>query len=181
MSKDKHIDNHNSDQPISEEQNTKTQTESTDTKEPKLEDKITELNDKYLRLYSEFDNYRKRTNKERIDIIENASKELIKEILPVVDDFERCLTSISKIDNPEVSKNVEGVNLVYKKLYSILQSRGLKPIEAMGKDFDEKEQEAIAQIPSTKEQDKGKVVDVVTKGYYLNDMVLRYAKVVVSK
>lgn len=171
-------------------QTTENETETSDkkeekkeeTKEDKLEalgEKLQEVNDKYLRLYSEFENYRKRTSKEKLDLIVNASEDVIKELLPVADDFDRALESINKIEDEQVKQTLEGVNLIYKKLYSILERRGLKPINAKGEKFDENLHEAIAQMPAPSEEDKGKIVDETTKGYYLNDKVIRYSKVVV--
>ncbi|MBR1627407.1 MAG: nucleotide exchange factor GrpE [Bacteroidales bacterium] len=142
--------------------------------------KLQEVNDKYLRLYSEFENYRKRTSKEKIDLISNASEEVIKDILPVIDDFDRALEQMAKIEDQQVKQNLEGVNLIYKKLYSILERRGLKPINAKGSQFNEDLHEAIAQIPAPSEEEKGKVIDETTKGYYLNDKVIRFSKVVVA-
>ena len=145
-----------------------------------LGNKLLEINDKYLRLYSEFENYRKRTNKERIDLIENASEQMIKDILPVIDDFERALSAMEKESDEKVKKSNEGLELIYKKLYSVLEKKGLKPIEAKGQIFDENLHEAVSQLPAQKEEDKGKVFDEVQKGYYLNSKVIRYSKVVVS-
>ena len=159
------------------------QTNEEPTEEDKIESmgvKLQEINDKYLRLYSEFENYRKRTSKEKIELISNASEEVIKDILPVIDDFDRALESISKIEDEQVKQTMEGVNLIYKKLYSVLERKGLKPINAKDTEFNEELHEAIAQIPATSEEMKGKVIDETTKGYYLNDKVLRYSKVVVA-
>lgn len=150
--------------------------------EPSAEDKLQEMgqklvesNDKYVRLYSEYENYRKRTNLEKADLLINGAKDTIKAILPVVDDMERALAHMSD-DDP----SKEGVQLIFNKLISILSAKGLKPIEAKDQKFDENLHEAITQIPAPDEEMKGKVVDVVEKGYYLNDKVLRYAKVVVA-
>ncbi len=133
-------------------------------------EKLAELNDKYLRLYSEYENYRKRTNLEKADLLLNGSREMMKAILPVIDDFERALDAT----------NDEGVRLIYNKFVKILEQKGLKAMEAKGVAFDEAMHEAITRIPADTEEQKGKVVDVVEKGYYLNDKVLRYAKVVVA-
>ena len=145
--------------------------------EPTAEDKVQELgeklasmNDKYLRLYSEYENYRKRTNTEKADLLLNGSREMMKAILPVVDDFERALEATDD----------EGVRLIYSKLMKILEQKGLKVMDAKDTVFDENLHEAIPQIPAANAEQKGKVVDVVLKGYYLNDKVLRYAKVVVA-
>lgn len=138
-------------------------------------EKLAEMNDKYVRLYSEYENYRKRTNMEKADLIMNGGKEMIKAVLPVVDDMERALQAM---DDSEGAK--EGITLIYNKLMTILSQKGLKPIEAKGQKFDENLHEAVTQFPAAEESQKGCVVDVVEKGYYLNDKVLRYAKVVVA-
>ncbi len=155
---------------------TDTETQETAT-EPTEEDKFQELNeklatlnDKYLRLYSEYENYRKRTNVEKADLLLNGSREMMKAILPVVDDFERALAATAD----------EGVQLIYNKMMKILEQKGLKAMESKGEPFDENLHEAITRIPAAEEDQKGKVIDVVEKGYYLNDKVLRYAKVVVA-
>jgi len=138
-------------------------------------EKLAEMKDKYVRLYSEYENYRKRTNMEKADLIMNGGKEMIKAVLPVVDDMERALQAM---DDSEGAK--EGITLIYNKLMTILSQKGLKPIEAKGQKFDENLHEAVTQFPATEESQKGCVVDVVEKGYYLNEKVLRYAKVVVA-
>lgn len=135
-----------------------------------LGEKLAELNDKYLRLYSEYENYRKRTNQEKADLLINGSREMMKAILPVIDDFERALAATED----------EGVQLIYNKMLKILEQKGLKAMEVKGDKFDENLHEAITRIPAADETQKGLVVDVVEKGYYLNDKVLRYAKVVVA-
>lgn len=151
-------------------------------KESKLEQEINdlqlkyaELNDKYLRLFSDFDNFRKRTIKERIELSKLASEELITELLPVVDDFERALGNI-----PEDDSTHQGILLIYNKLLKTLNLKGLEEIEAKGNDFDTDFHEAITKIPVEDESQKGKVVDVVQKGYTLSGKVIRYAKVVVG-
>ena len=138
-------------------------------------EKLAEAQDKYVRLYSEYENYRKRTNLEKADLIINGSKDMIKAVLPVVDDMERALTAMADEDGAK-----EGVQLIYNKLMNILSQKGLKPIEAKGQKFDENLHEAVTQFPAADETQKGTVMDVVEKGYYLNDKVLRYAKVVVA-
>ena len=138
-------------------------------------EKLAEAQDKYVRLYSEYENYRKRTNLEKADLIINGSKDMIKAVLPVVDDMERALTAMADEDAAK-----EGVQLIYNKLMNILSQKGLKPIEAKGQKFDENLHEAVTQFPAADETQKGTVMDVVEKGYYLNDKVLRYAKVVVA-
>lgn len=145
--------------------------------EETLQIEIKELKDKYLRLYSEFENYRRRTAKERLDLINTASEEIIKEILPVIDDFERAFKASEKEDNG--NKVREGNLLVFQKLVKTLENKGVKTMENLiGNPFDADTQEAITQIPSPSEDMKGKVIDVVEKGYTLGDKVIRYAKVV---
>lgn len=155
-----------------EEEQAAESTESTDTdKVQELGEKLAALNDKYLRLYSEYENYRKRTNQEKADLLLNGSRDMMKAVLPVIDDFERALAATA---------NDEGVMLIYNKLMKILEQKGLKAMEVKGEKFDENLHEAITRIPAAAEEQKGTVVDVVEKGYYLNDKVLRYAKVVVA-
>ncbi|MCF0211548.1 MAG: nucleotide exchange factor GrpE [Bacteroidales bacterium] len=137
-------------------------------------EKLNEINDKYLRLYSEYENYRKRTNTEKADLILNGGKDVLKAILPVIDDMERALQHTTD----EAAK--EGLTLIYNKMMNTLAQKGLKPMEAKGEKFDENLHEAVTQFPAPSDDLKGKVVDVVEKGYYLNDKVLRYAKVVVG-
>lgn len=149
------------------------------TKEPTLEEKYNELNDKYLRLYSEFENFRRRTAKERIDLFKNASAELMGDLLTVLDDFDRAVSAMSK--STDIKTLEEGVVLVHNKFGNILQSKGLKEFDAVGKEFDPDFHEAVTKIPAPKKKLKGKVVDVIEKGYMLNDKVLRYAKVVVGE
>jgi molecular chaperone GrpE len=143
-----------------------------------LQGKVEELNDKYLRLFSEFDNYRKRTIKERIELSRTASEEVIVSLLPVLDDFERAQKSFEITDNVNVLK--EGLQLVYTKFRSLLTQKGLKEMNSSGEVFDTDFHEAITQIPAPSEEMKNKVLDEVEKGYLLNDKVIRYAKVVIG-
>ncbi len=140
-----------------------------------LGQKLIEANDKYIRLYSEYENYRKRTTMEKADLVINGAKDTIKAILPVVDDLERALAHMGDDDSAK-----EGVQLIFNKLMKTLEQKGLKPMEAKDQKFDENLHEAVTQFPAADESQKGKVVDVIEKGYYLNDKVLRYAKVVVA-
>jgi len=142
------------------------------------EEKCNELNDKYLRLYSEFDNYRKRTSKERLDLLKTASQDIMIELLPVLDDFDRAFVAMS--DNNAQEESVKGVELIFNKLFTILSQKGLEPMEAQGKEFDTDFHEAITNIPAPSEDMKGKVIDVVQKGYLLNGKIIRFAKVVVG-
>jgi len=140
-----------------------------------------ELNDKFLRLYSEFDNYRKRTLKERTELLKSASEEVITQLLPVLDDFERALNALADQKKEETAASMhEGIQLIYNKLKSILTQKGLAPIDSMGQEFDVDFHEALTNIPAPSEDMKGKVVDEIEKGYKLGDKVIRYAKVVVG-
>lgn len=146
---------------------------------PGAEDQLAVLNDKYLRLYSEFDNYRKRTNKEKIDLIATASAAVLKDLVGVLDDFDRAVANNEQVTDPEVLKS--GFNLIHTKLKSLLEAKGLKPMQSKGEVFDPELHEAIANIPAPSDDLKGKVIDDVERGYYLNDKVIRYAKVVVGQ
>jgi molecular chaperone GrpE len=138
-----------------------------------------ELKDKYLRLFADFDNYKKRMAKERLELMDSAGKDIIKSVLPVIDDFERAQKALQNSD--DVSALKEGLDLVYQKLFKTLESKGLKPMESNGKEFDADLHEAITEIPAPSDDMKGKVIDTVEKGYYLSDKILRHAKVVVGK
>jgi molecular chaperone GrpE len=143
------------------------------------EDEIADLKNKYLRLYSDFENYRKRTSKERLDLITTASEDVLKDLIPAVDDFERSLKASET--ETDLKKVREGNLLIFQKLVRILTSKGLVPMEGLvGQSFDADTQEAITQIPSPNEDLKGKVIDVVEKGYKLGDKVVRFAKVVIG-
>ena len=144
-----------------------------------LQKKVDELNDKYLRLYSEFENFRRRSAKEKLEIIGNATEKLIGDLLPVLDDFDRAVESNKTVEDPKILK--EGFELVHNKFFNILKSNGLKPMEAKGKEFDVDLHEAITKMPALNKKDKGTVYDVVEKGYHLNEKVLRFAKVVVAE
>lgn len=143
------------------------------------EDQIKELNDKYVRLYSEFDNYRKRTNKEKIELIANANASLLGDILPTLDDFERAIANNENTE--DLASLKDGFTLIYNKFKAVLENKGLKQMTAKGEKFDSEIHEAIANIPAPEESLVGCVVDDVVKGYYLNDKVIRHAKVVVGQ
>ncbi len=143
-----------------------------------LKEQIDSLNDRYLRLFSEFDNYRKRTLKEKIELGKTASEDVIISILPVLDDFERALSSFEEMDVNESFK--EGVLLIFNKFLTLLQQKGLETIDSIGEEFDTDFHEAVTNIPAPSEEMKGKVADEIEKGYKLNDKVIRYAKVVVG-
>lgn len=142
-----------------------------------LENRNHELNDKYLRLYSEFDNFRKRTAKERLDLMKTAGEDVYKLLLPVLDDFDRALASMETAT--EVAAVKEGVLLIHQKLAKELGNKGLQPFNPKGEVFNPDLHEAVTQFPATDDM-KGKVVDVLEKGYTLNDKVVRFAKVVVG-
>ena len=144
-----------------------------------LQKQVNELKDKYLRLSADFDNFRKRSAKERLELIQTASKDVIASLLTVLDDSERAEKQMLATQDIEAIK--EGEKLVFNKLRSTLQSRGLKAMESVGKDFNPEFHEAITEIPAPNEALKGKVLDEVEKGYYLNDKIIRFAKVVVGK
>jgi molecular chaperone GrpE len=146
--------------------------------EERLQQQVSELNDKYLRLFAEFDNFKRRTQKERVELLQTAGKDIVVSLLPVLDDFERALKATE--NSTEVGPVREGIVLVQTKLKSILSQKGLKEIESINNAFDTDIHEAITQIPSPTEDLKGKVIDELEKGYTLNDKVVRFAKVVVG-
>ena len=141
-------------------------------------DELAKLKDSYLRLMAEYDNYRKRTIKEKADLIKNGGEKILIGLLPVVDDFERALENIDNAKDLDAVK--EGVELIYNKFIGFLQQNGVKAIETLGEDFDEDFSEAVALVPAQNEEQKGKVIDNVQTGYTLNDKVIRHAKVVVA-
>ncbi len=144
-----------------------------------LETSNKELSDKYLRLSAEFDNYRKRTLKERIELIKTAGESVMLSVLPVIDDFERAMNSIEQGMDFEATK--EGILLIYNKFKEFNKQNGISEIQAAGEVFDTDLHEALTKIPAPSEALKGKIVDVIQKGYYLNDKVIRFAKVVVGE
>jgi len=150
-----------------------------DTEIASLKAHIEEQKDKYLRLFAEFDNFKKRNAKERLELIQTAGKEVITSLLPILDDFERALKATENMT--EISTAKEGMTLIHNKLLTNLQQKGLKAINAIGQTFDVAEHEALTEIPSPTPQMEGKVVDEIEKGYYLNDKIIRFAKVVVGK
>ena len=143
-----------------------------------LQGKFDDLNDKYLRLQAEFDNFRRRTAKEKLDMVAVAGKDIIIGLLPTLDDCERALKALKQSDAS--ASAIEGTELIYNKLFSFLKSRGLESIEAMGTDFNTDFHEAVAQIPAPSEEQKNKVIDVIQQGYTLNGTIVRFAKVVVG-
>lgn len=143
-----------------------------------LTDKIAKEKDDYIRLMAEFDNFRRRTSQEKLDLVSVAAEDTIKGLLPVLDDCERAMEALAKSDDNPAAK--EGTELIYNKLTSYLQSKGLNRIEAMGAEFNTDLHEAVAQFPVQEEEKKGKVYDVIQTGYTLNGKVVRFAKVVVA-
>ncbi|WP_423126779.1 nucleotide exchange factor GrpE [Gaoshiqia sp. Z1-71] len=145
----------------------------------KLENELAEIKDKHIRLQAEFDNFRKRTLKEKMELMKSAGESVLMNILPVIDDFERALTAFREIEDENPLK--QGVTLIYNKFQDFLKQNGVKEIEAKEKDFDTDLHEAITKIPAPTEELKGKIVDVVQKGYLLNEKVIRFAKVVIGE
>lgn len=148
------------------------------TAEEELTAKLNELNDKYLRLYSDFDNFRKRTAKEKMELIQSGGADVFKSLLPVVDDFDRAIKSNSETTDIETIN--EGFNLIYHKLKTTLTQKGLQEMDSMGEIFDTDLHEAITNIQAPDEASKGKILDVLEKGYMLNGKVIRFAKVVIG-
>lgn len=170
---------------IKDEKDTKSKKKTKSSKKDKLTDRIEELEqelseskDKFLRLFAEFDNFKKRTAKERIDFRATAGMDALQAFLPVMDDFDRAKKVAKNEDNNEEFS--EGVKLVYQKLKSVLTSKGIKVMESTGETFDPELHEAITEIPAPTEDMKGKIIDTIEQGYYLNDKIIRYARVVVG-
>jgi len=145
----------------------------------KKEIECKELHDKFVRLYSEFDNFRKRTAKEKIEITKSASENVLRDLLPVLDDFERAIVNNDKVDDVVALK--EGFGLIHNKLFKNLEVKGLTSMESNGETFDVDKHEALTNVPAPSDDMKGKVIDVIEKGYLLNDKVIRFAKVVVGQ
>lgn len=176
MSAEENIDKKEATESVSGE--SKANAENEIKEEVSLECKYNELNDKYLRLYSEFDNYKKRATKERIDLIKSAGEEIFKSILPFIDDFERAIKA--NAEATDIKAVNEGIYLVYHKVQSICKAKGLEEMNPIGLAFDPEIHDAITKIPAPSEDLKEKIVDVVEKGYSLNRKVIRFAKVVVG-
>jgi len=144
----------------------------------KLEKEKAELNDKFVRLFAEFDNYKKRTSRERLELLQTASKGLILKMLPVMDDFDRAVASM---ETDELEQVKEGVSLLKQKFWGVLQSEGVQAVDAMEQDFDVDFHEALTKIPAPTEDLKGKVVDVIEKGYKQGEKIIRFSKVVIGE
>lgn len=166
------------DQEVAEEQQINNE-KSEEVTENSDSQKLAELNDRYLRLVAEFDNFRRRTAKERMDLVVNAAEDTIKGLLPVLDDFERAIDILSKSQG-DIKAALEGTELIYNKLMVYLISKGLKKIEAVGEALDTDFHEAVAQFPVEEDTKKNRIIDVVQQGYTLNGKVIRFAKVVVG-
>ncbi|GAA4976917.1 nucleotide exchange factor GrpE [Algibacter aquimarinus] len=148
--------------------------------EEKLQDEVKQEKEKFLRLFAEFENYKKRTSRERLELFSTASEDVMKTLLPVLDDFERALTHIE--DDKEAEELRKGVLLIYQKLINTLEQKGLKAVEVeKGDAFNADDHEAITQIPAPSDDLKGKIIDVVEKGYKLGDKVIRFPKVVIGQ
>jgi molecular chaperone GrpE len=145
----------------------------------RAENEVAELKDKYLRLAAEFENYKRRTSKERIDLFKTANQELMVALLPVLDDFDRARQHTQGVADAEALRNA--LDITYNKLTKTLQQKGLAPMDAKGGDFDAELHEAITQIPAPSDDLRGKIVDEIEKGYYLGDKVIRHAKVVLGQ
>lgn len=161
-----------------EKTDTSTNSDSNGKKEENIETKFNELNDKYLRLYSEFDNYRKRTHKEKVEYLKTANEDVLKAILPVIDDFERAIKANESVSDVDAVK--AGLTMICNKLKTATQHKGLTPFDCKGEVFNADLMEAITHIPAPSEDLKGKVIDEIEKGYKLGDKVIRFAKVVVG-
>ena len=147
--------------------------------EKTLEEEYNELNDSYLRLHAEYDNYRKRTMKEKMEIIKAGGEKVLTEMIPLIDDFERALETAQNTDDKDAL--VEGLELIYSKFVSFINKHGVKEIEAIGEPFDADKFEAVTTIPVQDESQEGVVIDCIQKGYILNDKVIRFPKVIVGK
>ena len=172
-------DTGNADNSDNSEESGKSSEDSSEEKSPleQAQEQIEELKDKYLRSVAEFDNYRKRTLKEKAELILNGSEKAVGAVLPILDDMERAIANGEKTDDPKVLR--EGMSLIYTKFQKVLESLGVKEIETADADFDTDVHEAIAMVPGMGDDKKGKVLDCVQKGYKLNDKVIRHAKVAV--
>lgn len=144
-----------------------------------FQEKYEELNNSYLRLHAEFDNYRKRTLKEKMEIIKTGGEKVLTEMIPLIDDFERALETVQNADNKEAI--VEGLELIYAKFIGFLNQNGVKEIKAIGEPFDADKFEAVTTIPAQDKSQKDRVIDCIQKGYVLNEKVLRFPKVIVGK
>ncbi len=164
---------------VAEPATSETSNENSLSTEEKLAQELAQEKDKFLRLFAEFENYKKRTTKERIDLFKTAGQDILQSLLPVLDDFDRAMVEISKTEEKELLK---GVELIHSKLKEMVKAKGLQAVEAKAGDtFDAEIHEAVTQIPAPNEEMKGKIIDVIEKGYQLGDKVIRFPKVVVGQ
>lgn len=168
----------NTNEPQEEKQNNQESPAEGPANTPDYKAMYEEANDKFLRLYSEFDNFKKRNARERMELIRSAGSDVLRSVLPVLDDFDRAIKANETAEDLKAVK--EGFSLISQKLYHLLESKGLKKMEVIGQPLDTDLHEAITQIPAPTPELKGKVVDVIENGYYLNEGVLRHAKVIVG-
>ncbi len=176
------IDTPNAEETNSSEETGKKKKSKKEKREAKIEElgeKLQDIQDKHLRLQAEFDNFRRRTMKEKIDLIKSGGESVLINILPVIDDFERALESLKDLPDDDAGK--QGTTLIYTKFEEFLKQNNVKEINALHQDFDVDLHEALTKIPAPKKKLKGKVVDVILKGYLLNDKVIRFAKVVIGE
>jgi molecular chaperone GrpE len=169
----------NTDENVAGTNNLPSETMDTDAELMKLEAELQEQKDKYLRLFAEFDNYKRRSSRERMELIQTAGKEVITSLLDVLDDCDRAEKQLEQ--SRDIDEIRGGILLVFNKLRAVLQSKGLRPMESVHTEFDTNKHEAISEIPAPTLDLKGKVIDEVTPGYYLNDKIIRFAKVIVGK
>jgi molecular chaperone GrpE len=173
----------NSEKKVAEEQHSgkkrKSKKDKKQTEIDELKEKLNDISDKHLRLQAEFDNFRRRTIKEKADLIKSGGESVLVNILPVIDDFERALDSLKDVPDDDAGK--QGTTLIYNKFEEFLKQNNVKEIEALNQDFDVDLHEALTKIPAPDEKLKGKVVDVIQKGYLLNEKVIRFAKVVIGE
>lgn len=168
--------------PEAEEKTSKKKKSKKEKKEAKIEElgeKLQDIQDKHLRLQAEFDNFRRRTIKEKADLIKSGGETVLVNILPVIDDFERAIDSLKELPDEDAGK--QGTSLIYNKFQEFLKQNNVKEIEALHQDFDVDLHEALTKIPAPEKKLKGKVVDVISKGYCLNEKVIRFAKVVIGE
>ena len=176
---DENRDTQNPDEEVDLEEMAEAKTEKTDEELVVLQNKLAEMQDKYLRLAAEYDNYRKRTLREKAELIQTAGESLLKDILPVIDDFDRGLEAASNAEDMDAVR--KGMELIYNKLKDFLTNNGVKEIDAINEPFDTDWHEAITNIPAPSEDMKGLIIDVIQKGYMLHNKVIRYPKVVVGE
>lgn len=173
------IKNSKSAETVEEQVTTKVEPKAVSDEQPNFEAQFEEMRDKYLRLSAEFDNYRKRTQREKMDLIKYASEDVLKSLLPVIDDFERAIKSTTTSTDIEAVKH--GLQLIHSKFGEFLRTNGVQEVQAVGLELNTDVHEAITKVPVPDDAQKGKIIDVVEKGYLLNEKVIRFSKVVVGE